>query len=746
MIYTNSNGEVVRLGDVVGQGGEATVHRLLDAPDRLAKVYSHAVRQDYPQKLAWMLAHPPGNPTAALGHPSLAWPEELIYAGGSRLAGYTMVHIQKAAPLVQVFNPRLRRETLPGFNTRYLHRAARNLSAALSALHSDGYVVGDLNESNILVTPSALVTMIDVDSFQVIETGSRRPRVHYCPVGKAEYTAPELHGKPLDRCLRLSEHDAFALGVLIFQLLMEGNHPFRAQWVGRGEPPPLESRIAMGAYPYVDDLANRKFPVRPPRNAPELNRLHPLLVELMRRCFADGHRSPALRPTAADWGRALAAAEAELCECERGHIYSGHLADCPICISAPKQPDPASRAAPRRKPEAAGHPSMHGTKPGGAAPGQRPFGNPQPAPSRSRPQAAATGGAPPPGPGGGGGKRRAVSGGLFRWVGKSALDAWQQTRPGSGSGSGASPRRSFSQAFILNLVRGRQLPGNPNPPAPTGAPTAGSGTSGGAAYRPASHSGPGSTASPARPAATPAASGGATTGFGQPGSRTQTAPNSRSVLPVLREAWKSLTMGSGFGALAGVTACGLLALGAGALDVPLGWILLLTLGGALGGVARGWHPGYRSGEWITIHIGWKRFLEIAGAISGAGLGFTLTLPAAWLICPPPIGLAVGGWSGYQLARRLWQKVGYSWHWERIWAGFSSAFSAAVCALIVRWLGEVAIGSGLARVSDRLLPWILVETDSIILVWLATGALAGAVGGAVAGFLTDVIARTFGLVK
>ena len=57
---------------------------------------------------------------------------------------------------------------LPSFNRRYLHRTARNLAAALRALHESDYVIGDLNESNVMVTPSALVTVIDADSFQVL--------------------------------------------------------------------------------------------------------------------------------------------------------------------------------------------------------------------------------------------------------------------------------------------------------------------------------------------------------------------------------------------------------------------------------------------------------------------------------------------------------------------------------------------------------------------------------------------------
>jgi DNA-binding helix-hairpin-helix protein with protein kinase domain len=188
-----------------------------------------------------MVSHPPENPTGSLAHPSLAWPTGLLFdarRSNRKLAGYLMPHIQGAVPVLEVFNPRRRKRTLPDFDTRYLYRTARNLAAALVALHSSGYVAGDLNESNTLVTPSALVTLIDTDSFQVPEQRDGRTVVHPCPVGKPEYTPRELQGKTLEREYRKPEHDAFSLAVLIFQLLMEGSHPFRAQWLGGGEPPP----------------------------------------------------------------------------------------------------------------------------------------------------------------------------------------------------------------------------------------------------------------------------------------------------------------------------------------------------------------------------------------------------------------------------------------------------------------------------------------------------------------------------
>jgi serine/threonine protein kinase len=344
----DSQQKPIRLGNIVGQGGEACVYQVEGRSDTLAKIFQPAPRANYEAKLGWMIGHPPENPTRSLSHPSLAWPSEMMYDPHRRLAGYLMPFIRQAVPALEVFNPRRRAAVLPEFDMRYLYRVARNLSAAVAALHRSGYVVGDLNESNVLVNPSALVTLIDTDSFQVQERQNGRFAIHYCPVGKLEYTPPELLGKPLKEVTRLPEHDSFALAVLVFQLLMGGNHPFRAQWLGSGEPPPLEKRVQMGLFPY---MVSRPGSVRPPNNAPTLNHLSPLIAGLFKACFIDGHHDPVCRPSSLDWRNALTEAEKDLLQCPYGHYFSSHLRTCPAC------PPPRSKAKPARR-----------SKPGSAKP------------------------------------------------------------------------------------------------------------------------------------------------------------------------------------------------------------------------------------------------------------------------------------------------------------------------------------------------------------------------------------------
>jgi len=340
MIVYDSKRQPYQLGSEIGRGGEATIYEVTRQPHWLAKIYTGAPRDGYDQKLAWMLAHPPNDPTQAQGHASIAWPLGLLYGEQRNFIGYLMPYIRHAVPLLEVFNPRRRLKTWPNFTPRYLYRTARNLAATLGAIHAQGYVVGDINESNILVTAEAMVTFIDTDSFQAQEQDGARLLVYPCPVGKPEYTSPELQGRSFQQTIQQPEQDNFGLGVLIFQLLMDGSHPFRAQWLQKSDPPPVEERIRQGYFPHTPKLSTY---VAPPRHVPPLSTLHPELVKLIQQCFIEGQDKPRQRPQAEAWVSALSEAERVLLQCVKGHFYSHHLATCPQC-EAPTKPHKTTSA------------------------------------------------------------------------------------------------------------------------------------------------------------------------------------------------------------------------------------------------------------------------------------------------------------------------------------------------------------------------------------------------------------------
>ena len=329
MLFQRQNAEVVTLGSTLGVGGEGSVYPIAEDQHLVAKVY-HQITDERIYKLAAMLANPPDDPMAGK-HTSIAWPVDLLFTTDSNphVVGYLMPRVSDMRPVFDFYNPKTRRQHCPLFNYSYLYRAARNLASAVHALHARGYVIGDVNESNILVSDTTLVTLVDTDSFQVPD--AKHNCIWRCPVGKPEFTPPELQGRRFADVDRAPEHDLFGLGVVIFQMLMEGTHPFAGKFQGLGDPPPVEQRISSGHFPHG---RNGNVPYDPPPTGLPFATLNPNLQQLFRQCFVDGHRNPKARPDAQTWRYALQGAEDAMKRCSTNdqHFYSGHLGVCPWCI------------------------------------------------------------------------------------------------------------------------------------------------------------------------------------------------------------------------------------------------------------------------------------------------------------------------------------------------------------------------------------------------------------------------------
>ena len=329
--YKLDDNEGLVLGRTVGEGGEAVVYALENKTSQVAKIYR---KPDITRtaKLRAMLANPPADaPTLSPNHIAIAWPDQLVFDLERQCVGFVMpyIHAPTNLELSKLYNPQDRRQNAPGFTWKYLLRTARNIAQVLETLHESGHVVGDLNESNWLVSNAALVTLVDCDSIQVTVKNGSIERVYRCPVGKAEYTPPELQGCNFNLVNRNANHDNFGLAVLIFLLLMEGVHPFQSRWLGESEPPGIAESIERGLCPYVPEQTG----VKPPLFGLPFNILTPALQNLMLRCFGDGYKNPTMRPTAAEWQQTLREAEENLtlCASNSQHYYSNHLTICPWC-------------------------------------------------------------------------------------------------------------------------------------------------------------------------------------------------------------------------------------------------------------------------------------------------------------------------------------------------------------------------------------------------------------------------------
>jgi DNA-binding helix-hairpin-helix protein with protein kinase domain len=417
-IFWLGDGTRIELEDrELASGGEGKIYRVKGHPTIVAKLY-HPDKLTLAKKakLQIMIKYPPrqGND----GHISIAWPKKLIYDAQKRFCGFTMpyIHHQDSFPLFKLYNPQDRRAINLAFTWKYLLLMASNLAMIITDLHDRGYVVGDLNESNLLVTSRAQVTLVDCDSLQVPKVPAKRRRkfswlknlpvfrlillaphaslpivrlvlpargrtasqtkntsVFLCPVGKADYTPPELQGCDFSKTPRKPEHDNFSLAILIFLLLMEGRHPFTGVWQGNGSPLTLAQSIKGGYF----SCTSRKL--IPPKYAVPFDILPPNIQKLMKKCFNRPSlaRNPFLaiasllslftlgailtlyaifniyitiilcvillsgftllytseRPPAKMWQNALKEMYQHLETCTRNpsHVYSNHLDLCPWC-------------------------------------------------------------------------------------------------------------------------------------------------------------------------------------------------------------------------------------------------------------------------------------------------------------------------------------------------------------------------------------------------------------------------------
>lgn len=327
-------GEAIKVieDQVLGIGGQARVFAVQGHPEWAAKLY-HKPDFKHATKLAVMVANPPEDPMAARGHASIAWPMDLLVDPAGSVLGFLMPRVNGTRPIIDYFNPKTRLRACPAFNYFYLLRTARNLAAALHAIHSRGYVVGDLNDSNVLVTQTALVTLVDTDSFQVEDFQSGE--CYRCPVGRLEYSAPEVlarvgQGLSYASLNRTPEQDLFALATLIFQLLMEGTHPFAGVYKGAAEVPTCSERILAGHFSYY---RKQEAPYEPAPVAPPFELLHPRLQQTFVECFVEGQKQPAARHGAMAWVKLLddVSREVVYCGANGQHAYWPHLKGCPWC-------------------------------------------------------------------------------------------------------------------------------------------------------------------------------------------------------------------------------------------------------------------------------------------------------------------------------------------------------------------------------------------------------------------------------
>ncbi|MDB4912391.1 MAG: hypothetical protein JWM95_35 [Gemmatimonadetes bacterium] len=320
--HTDSLGRHVVLGTMLGRGGEATVYEVPARSGEAAKIYAHP-SEEKAAKLRAMIAGATPDLVKVC-----AWPTELLQQGtGSSPVGFLMRKLVQSHPLDSLIVPAQRNRDFPGVDWRFIVHTARNLADAVGEVHRHGLIVGDLNENNVRVTGTGEVRFIDCDSFQV-RTATRTFR---CPVATLLYWPPELQGESADAVDRTTNHDAFALAVLLFRLLFLGRHPFAGRYTGNGEQPDIPELIRTHRFAFGAKSAERQ--VLPPPDALRLHQLPTSVGTLFERAFAPNAAMDGSRPMPTDWVGALdgLAKALKVCPASTAHWYPSASSACPWC-------------------------------------------------------------------------------------------------------------------------------------------------------------------------------------------------------------------------------------------------------------------------------------------------------------------------------------------------------------------------------------------------------------------------------
>jgi DNA-binding helix-hairpin-helix protein with protein kinase domain len=321
--FVDHRGERVRLGAEIGRGGEATVYSVQGHPGLVAKIYHQLPGREKIEKLSKMVELQNERLLAIS-----AWPTGTLFIpDGGTLIGFLMKNMRAFKDIHLLYNPKSRtREFSQKANWQFLVHTAANVARAFIAIHEHGHVIGDVNQSNVRVSPeTAIVSMVDCDSFQISSDGKLYP----CEVGVPLFTPPELQETEFRDVVRTPSHDNFGLAILIFHLLFMGRHPFAGKFLGLGEMP-IEKAIAEQRFAFDPDV--QRTQMLPPPACITLAHLPPEIGELFTKAF---HPDAALhgRPDGRKWLSALDALNARLiiCSKNKAHLFFHALSSCPWC-------------------------------------------------------------------------------------------------------------------------------------------------------------------------------------------------------------------------------------------------------------------------------------------------------------------------------------------------------------------------------------------------------------------------------
>lgn len=321
--------------DLTGQGwsgGEGTVYRIGPIPGLqgsfCAKIYHTEFlakhKKEKYAKLSYMVGHRPQTLSDNRGMIQICYPSFLLFDSpiGGNFIGYGMylalensTDLQKVAMNIskarfdslrrngkpdiigeEIFKKFPRPQKSSDINqliNRY--KIVHNIASLINYLHQDGrYVIGDIKPENILMTVRAGISLVDVDSVQIVENKKLLFSNEACT---PEYCPPEFLRNPRQNQVKAISFDLFSMSVLFYQILI-GTHPYTYTIPHQQKQNDTIGNIITG---YFANGKKRNFINRPPCHL-LFDQLPKSIQNFFQRAFEG---KPEQRPTALEWQTTL---------------------------------------------------------------------------------------------------------------------------------------------------------------------------------------------------------------------------------------------------------------------------------------------------------------------------------------------------------------------------------------------------------------------------------------------------------
>ncbi|BDS11757.1 protein kinase domain-containing protein [Aureispira anguillae] len=311
-VRNTTTSEILQLASTpFARGGEGLLYRVV-APKGyaaiVAKIYHPPKRtKERWNKLRYLVQNPPvfENKEQAM---LISWPIALLEKKQAFMgflmpfANGELLEVLATTKLPQYLSEEWQRFKLGTIQASKLRqKVCFNIAVALYHIHKTGhYVMVDLKPDNILIQQNGLVSLVDMDSVEIVNGNQT---LFAAAMATPEFAPPEFHQLTKRTQAIPISWDQFSIAIIFYKVLL-GIHPFAATTQGKYETAVgLGQKVKHGLYVhnkvYQDYFDTIPFPHA------AFYQLPTVLQYLFNRCFIQGIQRLGARPTAEDWCLAL---------------------------------------------------------------------------------------------------------------------------------------------------------------------------------------------------------------------------------------------------------------------------------------------------------------------------------------------------------------------------------------------------------------------------------------------------------